>query len=518
MRFAKRKDPTSGRPGRLHNQRSAAGLVLGQQQDANASGTEFRTATRTRQARIRRLRCCCLLSAVRIVEILHSPIVITAEAFVPTRLTSVTRESGFRCTTLLSVLKEPEATPAANITLSVVKSATRARQAAKLRFVSASDRKKNQADPNADHRYSASDWWQIIKSLPSSSILRTTRGPVLAVMAWSSFLLAVHSVLCLTGYSWVAKALNDALPSSLPHSATVNAIGLLLVFKTTSAYQKFDEGRHIWEHILSISRNLTRLVFLFPEFTEERRLRILQFLAAYPYLLYRHVKPSYGGEGENAKRKTYKKSPTSFSRRLKTMLCGHRNGGSAAVDVRSTDRRVGGSYVNRHALPWSMFPDKTVRLLANSSNRPLWVCDRVAQEVVQVPYTDTYTSMERSVFLLYVSQLNDAVGECERIHRTTVPLNYARHSLRGLTFWLFTLPLSLMKSFGWWTTPVMGLVAWVMYGIYQIGYTIEDPFQSSLRLATLCDNIFSDVMCDERRATAFNVSMGETEEWKSLPL
>ena len=49
--------------------------------------------------------------------------------------------------------------------------------------------------------------------------------------------------------------------------------------------------------------------------------------------------------------------------------------------------------------------------------------------------------------------------------------------------------------------------AWLLYGIYQIGYTIEDPFQGSLRLTILSEAIYRDVMEGshymDRRRTAF---------------
>lgn len=44
------------------------------------------------------------------------------------------------------------------------------------------------------------------------------------------------------------------------------------------------------------------------------------------------------------------------------------------------------------------------------------------------------------------------------------------------------------------TGPVMGIVAWLLFGVYQIGYSIEDPFQGSLRLSILCDAIRRDVI------------------------
>lgn len=45
-----------------------------------------------------------------------------------------------------------------------------------------------------------------------------------------------------------------------------------------------------------------------------------------------------------------------------------------------------------------------------------------------------------------------------------------------------------------------------MFGVYQIGYSIEDPFQGSLRLTILCDAIRRDVIGEtEERETAFSL-------------
>lgn len=99
------------------------------------------------------------------------------------------------------------------------------------------------------------------------------------------------------------------------------------------------------------------------------------------------------------------------------------------------------------------------------------------------------------------------------------PLNYARHSLRSLTIWLFTLPFVLVREFGLLTAPVMGIIAWLLFGVYQIGCSIEDPFQGSLRLSQLCDAIYRDVMYDvdlrNKRDSAFHVEP-ELKEWDRL--
>jgi len=44
------------------------------------------------------------------------------------------------------------------------------------------------------------------------------------------------------------------------------------------------------------------------------------------------------------------------------------------------------------------------------------------------------------------------------------------------------------------TGPATAIIAWLMFGVYEIGYSIEDPFQGSLRLSILCDAIRTDVL------------------------
>ena len=117
---------------------------------------------------------------------------------------------------------------------------------------------------------------------------------------------------------------------------------------------------------------------------------------------------------------------------------------------------------------------------------------------------NTLPARERLALISKADKLSGCIGACERIHQTAVPLNYARHSLRALTLWLFTLPFALVGSLKLITGPALFLVSWLLFGVYEIGYSIEDPFQGTLRLSVLCDTIRRDVLADEViRSTAF---------------
>lgn len=344
---------------------------------------------------------------------------------------------------------------------------------------------------NLNNRHSASDWLYNVRSLPQSKVLRDVRNPVLATGIWSLLVSILHRTLRMK-----APALASAITiPGTAHSYLVSALGLLLVFRTNSAYQRFNEGRKIWENILSVSRNLTRLIHLYKsEVGESRGSDMRDLVAAYPYLLRQHIRPGCLCSNAAAIPKKFRMKLHEQRKYYET-----RHEGQVAKYKESKD-----CWVDKRNFPWSLLPNNSLPSIAHSHNRPLWVCDRLAALVCNIPYGDNFTSRERLAMLSSVDKLTNYIGQCERIHQTAVPLNYARHSLRSLTIWLFTLPFALVDSMGMFTAVANTCISWLFFGVYQIGYSIEDPFQGSLRLSTLCDVIRRNVLV-RSRDSAYNV-------------
>jgi hypothetical protein len=91
------------------------------------------------------------------------------------------------------------------------------------------------ASPN-DRRYSASDWLHNMVNFRHSSILSQIRHPVGVITAWSVMVSVAYKWAVCMGYEGVA---GRVCLGSTPHSFIASTIGLLLVFRTNSAYQKF---------------------------------------------------------------------------------------------------------------------------------------------------------------------------------------------------------------------------------------------------------------------------------------
>lgn len=251
--------------------------------------------------------------------------------------------------------------------------------------------------------------------------------------------------------------------------------------------------------------------------------RIKNLIASFPYLLRHHIRSGCLCSTDSASLDDQYKLQLQdhLARRIETRY----EGDKASGGLYSTQQGQGTAdepqkcFVDRRDLPWCLLDDPkrdTLLKIARSTNRPLWICDRLGLEISKIPYNNSFSSRERLTLLKSVDDLAATIGQCERIRQTAVPLNYARHALRSLTLWLFTLPFCLVKDLGLLTGPATAVMAWVLFGVYQIGYSIEDPFQKSLRLSILCDAIRRDVLGDDddlgSRNSAFYIEEDEGDE------
>jgi len=377
-------------------------------------------------------------------------------------------------------------------------------------------------------RISANDWRHNILNLASSTILRDVRNPVAWVFLWATLWSALYKwmmkvtkmvevlrVSAETVPRWMGLAAWFGRHTSLPsvqHSMMVSAMSLLLVFRTNSAYQRFAEGRKIWNDIVDTTRDFSRMLKLYEFAIGTKKLRrINNLLASFPYLLRHRIRPSLMSGMISVKDSNVERDPENSLLLYPDESL--RDTDPEVVARAYEEEETGASrrkkrelfFVDKRTLPWKLIPGSALELCARAQNRPLWVCDRMAKELAVVDdIPPWFTNRERMALINFVDKLSRSIGACERIHQTVVPLNYARHALRSLTVWLWTLPFVLVKDLGLLTGPVVAVVSWILFGVYEIGSRIEDPFQGTLRLSVYCDAIRRDVLADAiARDTAF---------------
>jgi len=305
-------------------------------------------------------------------------------------------------------------------------------------------------------RLSSCDWLDALRGMPRSMVLRQIRHPLLCVTGVSVVTSFAHCVLGM-----------PALPTLSAHTLLGSGLSLLLVFRTNSAYQRFQEGRKIWNDILDLCRDIALSVALYRKEAGPRSVQIIRaLLQAFPFAMQRHVRS---------------KDANQIKDRLQALLDQLQQTQQTKHELKEGDI---GNGVFAESAPGNYTPPK---------NRPLQIIHRILSTIKSIRnHDDVFTNRERVWLLNMVIQLSHTVGRCERLVQTPVPMSYARHTMRFVSAWTLTLPFALVGNLRWLTVPVVLVITWALFGILEIGHSIEDPFRDSIAITPICEAIYHD--------------------------
>ncbi|CAJ1445459.1 unnamed protein product, partial [Effrenium voratum] len=116
-----------------------------------------------------------------------------------------------------------------------------------------SEKKSDKKSLPRARRYTSVDWIANLRGLWTSNLLRRIQAPVMCTTAVACAVCCLHAFLP-RGKFWHG--------STTGHALLVSALGLLLVFRTNTAYSRFWEGRQIWQRILDVGRDISRAAIL----------------------------------------------------------------------------------------------------------------------------------------------------------------------------------------------------------------------------------------------------------------
>ncbi len=249
---------------------------------------------------------------------------------------------------------------------------------------------------------------------------------------------------------FVSLLFDQKYPVALPTLAGLIpniVLGLLLVFRTNTAYERFWEGRKLWGTIINTTRNLARQLWIVvPAKTVGERDQKIQAL----YLL-----------------------------------------GAFAIATKLHLRK---EPVN-HELQ-DLIPDHHFHKLQTMNNPPLevafWISDFLQNQQQQQKIDPYQLTMMQDL----LNKLVDCLGGCERILKTPIPLAYAIHLKQLLLLYCLSLPFQMVGSLSWWTGPVVALISFTLFGIEEIGIEIENPFgrdPNDLPLDAICETMLVNI-------------------------
>ncbi|MEM6612342.1 MAG: bestrophin family ion channel [Cyanobacteria bacterium P01_C01_bin.72] len=246
---------------------------------------------------------------------------------------------------------------------------------------------------------------------------------------------------------WLHKSEVNVSFATIGLAIPAVVLGLLLVFRTNTAYERFWEARKLWGGQINTSRSLAQSLWtLMPTIDESHALEkqeITKLIAAFAIACKLHLR-------------------------------------SEAINRELTDL---------------IEPDKQ-ELLRQQSHPPLMILGWLRSWVKQQFQRDLIGDRQYVYLFELIDILNHNLGAYERILSTPIPLAYSIHLRHLIDLYCLLFPFQVVDSLGWLTVPATSLVAFALFGIEEIGVEIQNPFgydENDLQLDRYCDTIRRNV-------------------------
>lgn len=261
-------------------------------------------------------------------------------------------------------------------------------------------------------------WWRTMADWRFSKVSTSIMPEVLLSFVWALFvskllrMLVATKLLALTSEMWV------------PLSLQGTAIGLMLVFRTNSAYVRLDEAREKWGKLLMLLREIAIKASV--SLPIDVVCNVCRYLCAFSWSLRDKLR-----DGDTRD----------------DILC-------------------------------LLLSDKEAAWVRTQRSRPLAIENLLRRLFSKEYQTGRLDANVHNSLDSDLEQIDGIVESCERLFSSPIPPNMARHGLRSLTIWIMALPVVLAHSMnplinGLWTAAT----AYIYLGVEELGCQVEQPFQ-----------------------------------------
>ncbi len=268
--------------------------------------------------------------------------------------------------------------------------------------------------------YNPKAWFSLITHSYSRHVMRTLR-PALLFMAGYS---AVCCYLILDVFRLHEKDFHSTIAM---HSLLGIVLGLFLVFRTNSAYDRWWEGRKLWGQMVNNTRNLS--------------FKLNAFLPK-----------------EDLENRKY------FGRMIPNFVVSVKDYLQKGVNVNSLET-TGDNFSEKF---------KNIKHIPNMISSMLY--DRVNELYVKKAISgDQLLLIDREL-----KEFSDILGGCERIKNTPIPYSYSMYIKKFIFIYIITLPFGFVTQTEYITIPIVVLISFVMFSVELIAEEIEDPFGNDI--------------------------------------
>ncbi|BAW95541.1 hypothetical protein NIES970_04490 [[Synechococcus] sp. NIES-970] len=300
-------------------------------------------------------------------------------------------------------------------------------------------------------------------------VARQLHGSIIPSI-WKIVLFMMLFSLAVTAlYMRGAQTLNQPILASLIPGVV---LGLLLVFRTNTAYERFWEGRKLVGGIIIGARQLSRQFSVtIPEKTRqdyEEKMTVNRLIIAFFVATKLHLRQE-------------------------------------PIDAQLT------------AL---VTPEQALEL-SQTNKMPLKIIQWINAYVVRWYHLKYIDSHILTTYNIILDQLVEKMAGCERIRHTPIPKAYSTHLNHLLLLYCLVVPFQLVATLNWWTPVAAGVISFTLIGIEAIGQEIENPFgqdPNDLPLDRMCNNLQQEIdeLYHHRLAKFSEVSGSDLEDFSGV--
>lgn len=283
-------------------------------------------------------------------------------------------------------------------------------------------------------KYNPKSWLSLIFDVYSRYVIRALFPLLLFAAVFTTFL-------CFIFIEVLQVVIED---TKAFHSILGVILGLFLVLRTNTAYDRWWEGRKLWGQLVNDTRQLSIKLSTF--IPAERTDDIIFFQKMIPNITF------------------------------------------AMKEALRNSRLVG-----EMDLTLSEAKDRII----DSNHRPNIINKMLMERITKLFKEDVITGDQMLILDKEVKGFTDIIGACERIKTTPIPYSYSMFIKKFLFIYSITLPLAFIGEFGYYSIILVVMAFYFLMSVELISEEIEDPFGqdiNDLPLDDLCVKIKKNVI------------------------
>ncbi|USP81809.1 UPF0187 protein sll1024 [Curvularia clavata] len=361
-------------------------------------------------------------------------------------------------------------------------------------------------------------------------VLRFAKGAVHDIILLPVFLHSLFTVLIV--YIDTRYVDSISIPSTIIPSLSI-VVGLMLVFRNSTGYDRFWTGRNCLTTIGTAVRNLARICLVNSRdkdgyATEEQRRdteRIVRVLIAILYSIKHNLRAEFNIPPASLaalppQPSVYPQRSRPVSRRPSYI---DRTASSSALPSTSSTPLLGqstaslengnGTVQTKKDEYVSLLPEGLMGYEDQGLGLPLQLTILIEGYIRRGVDRGWFNAPLSSQMTVQINSLVDAYGRMETIHSTPIPVAHLIHQKQVLALYGCVLPFAIVDDYKWWSVLVVAIVTFTLYGIEGIGVQLEDPFgydKNDIKMDGIIEDTRQEIMVllDEWKASHEGRAMG----------